>query len=279
MKKIYKKLICFVFALVALTGVMSINAFANSGKEIGNGNFSDIVVYINHYAIPSVNYNGDMYVRLDDIKNYGFSTSYDDATKTTSIHRNYENYIASVETFKCANINVGKFKETFYESNIKVRIGNKDVPTYTDEFDKILFRVKDLANLDNVTANWVPELRCVKIWVNDGLTMRSTPQYPPEYKGLAGRWVPYIMFYNNGTVESAYGAKGYDLYLNSDHTAKSEDNSRIKTWEYIASDKENSNIYIYCYSNNNETYPLAYNTEKGLLFVERTDGLFGYTRY
>ena len=71
------KIIRGIAAVIAAIMLMSVNVFAKPGDYIGSSVYSDIVVYINHYAIPSTNYNGDMYVNIQSLKKYGFKTSLD----------------------------------------------------------------------------------------------------------------------------------------------------------------------------------------------------------
>ncbi len=225
MKDKGKKILGGIIVFCALMMIMSVSAFAKAGDFVGSSKFSDIVVYINHYAIPSTNYNGDMYVDIQQLKNYGFATSWNQDTKTTTIKLSGETTIYPFDTYMPAPLNVGKPEWNFNETDVKVNINGKYVQAYGSGGEEILIRAKDLANLDNVSYNWVPEIKSVKIWVNNGLEMRSTPQYPTIYTGdIVGTWrMDYLI--DGSTGEETYIpwywdyiVQNGDIHFESNHT-------------------------------------------------------------
>lgn len=88
MKKMKKLLSPLLIALLIIS--LSMTGFAyNIGDVIGKTLTTDIVAQINGYDIPSYNYNGYTYIVAEDLANYGFSVSYNNATRTLGIKRNY----------------------------------------------------------------------------------------------------------------------------------------------------------------------------------------------
>ena len=252
MKDKEKKILGGIIVFCALMIVMSVSAFAKAGDFVGGSKFSDIVVYINHYAIPSTNYNGDMYVNIQELKNYGFATSWNQDTKTTTVKLSGETTIYPIDTYMPAPLNVGKYEWSFCETDVKVNINGKYVQAYGSGGEEILIKAKDLANLDNVSYNWVPEIKSVKIWINNGLEMRSTPQYPEVYRGyMTGVW--RVTYLKNSTDEyevpwyTDYLFEDLDIHLESNHTGYTHG---IKfTWEPLVYADGNIGIVIFFNSN------------------------------
>lgn len=252
MKDKGKKILGGIIVFCALMIVMSVSAFAKAGDYVGSSKFSDIVVYINHYAIPSTNYNGDMYVNIQQLKNYGFATSWNQDTKTTTVKLSGETTIYPIDTYMPAPLNVGKYEWSFCETDVKVNINGKYVQAYGSGGEEILIKAKDLANLDNVSYNWVPEIKSVKIWINNGLEMRSTPQYPEVYRGyMTGVW--RVTYLKNSTDEyeipwyADYLFEDLDIHLESNHTGYT--NGIKFTWEPLVYADGNIGIVIFFNSN------------------------------
>ena len=236
MKDKGKKILGGIIVFCALMIVMSVSAFAKAGDYVGRSKFSDITVYINHYAIPSTNYNGDMYVNIQQLKNYGFTTSWNQDTKTTTVNLSGETTIYPIDTYMPAPLNVGKSEWSFHETDVKVNINGKYAQAYGSGGDQIYIKAKDLANLDNVSYNWVPEIKSVKIWINNGLEMRSTPQYPCVYEGnIVGTWrMDYFLDGRTGEGTEIpwyldYIVQDSDIHFESNHTGYMYDTKF--TWE------------------------------------------------
>lgn len=236
------KIIGGIVVFIAVIMLMSVSVFAKAGDSVGNSVYSDIVVYINHYAIPSTNYKGDMYVNIQQLKKYGFKTTWDETSKTTILELSGEKTINPVNTYIPAPLNVGKPCWIFDETDVKVCINGNYVEAYGSGGEEILIKVKDLAYLDNVSYEWVEDIKCVKIWVSNGLEMRSTPQYPTIYTGIfPGTWrLNYSRDGETGeeTAIPSYVQYGYsylfqdtDLHFETNHTGYISDISF--TWEPV----------------------------------------------
>ena len=277
------KIIRGISAVIATIMLMSVNVFAKPGDYIGSSVYSDIVVYINHYAIPSTNYNGDMYVNIQSLKKYGFKTSWDEASKTTTIELSGEKTIEPINTYTPAALNVGKVCWNFNETDVKVCINGNYVEAYGSGGEEILIKAKDLAYLDNVSYEWVQDIKSVKIWVKNGLEMRSTPQYPSVYTGeFPGTWNIYytkdgitgeettIPTYIHNKYKESFNK--LDIHLYADHTASIGDNSY--TWEFATYASGSVGIHIL----NQNGVLAAFYLNGSLILKTKDDSILAYKK-
>jgi hypothetical protein len=58
---------------------------------------------------------------------------------------------------------------------VKVYTGNHQYSSYGGIDGKTLIPISDLACIDGISVVWVPEIKAVKVWVEDGLEMRKNP--------------------------------------------------------------------------------------------------------
>jgi len=107
-----KKLLSIVLTLFMLFGMFSFNVSAayKVGDPLGDVLYSDIVAYINGYAIPTSIKNGMTMVVVEDLLNYGFDVVWNGTAKTLSVTSNplkkitplpVEKNTKPVGTFKC----------------------------------------------------------------------------------------------------------------------------------------------------------------------------------
>lgn len=230
--------------LLAFVFVMPVAAHAQQFEPnyVASPRYSNIAVYINHYAIPSYNVNGSMYVDIQDLKNYGFETQWNGDTKSTTIKRGSSNTIYPVTAYMPAVKNIGKIMpySAFYTTEVKVYAGSKQIEAYGSGGDSIFVKVRDLANINGVSYSWVPEINSAKIWINEGLEMRTTPQYPQLYNGyLSGKWRSngYENLKTGDYIDDYLGTLKVTFNSNHTGTIKSEyvgfDWHQNFTWEYF----------------------------------------------
>ena len=80
-----KKLMALLLTAVMLCSMLALPAQAAQykvGDAIGNVLYTDIVTYIDGYAIRSYNINGYTYIVAEDLLMYGFSVVWNGAAKT-----------------------------------------------------------------------------------------------------------------------------------------------------------------------------------------------------
>ena len=73
-------LICFL-----IISCSSLTVSARVGDVIGTAYHTDIVAYINHYAIPSYISNGQSCIVAEDLKYFGFNVVWNGSKRTLEI--------------------------------------------------------------------------------------------------------------------------------------------------------------------------------------------------
>ncbi len=165
-------------ALIIVLSILPVTAFA--GNTLGSAVYTDIVAYINHYPIPSYNFNGITLIAAEDLQTYGFDVFWNEYARTLIINRNNSNEISTEYTFRPLERQLGKKQFTVTSTDVRVFTGNYQYASYGGIDGKTLININDLACIDNVSVVWVPEVKAVKMWVSDGLEMRNTPFNVPR---------------------------------------------------------------------------------------------------
>ena len=173
-----KRLISIFLTLNAL---FVINVGVKANEVIGYSTYTDVVTYINHYPIPSYNFNGATLIAAEDLKSYGFDVFWNEYKWSLTISRNQSNEISSLITFKPAANEVGKRNLTITKTNVLVFTDNYQYASFGGIDGKTLINVEDLRCINGVSVVWVPEINAMKVWV-DGLEMRETPQTVMRWK-------------------------------------------------------------------------------------------------
>ena len=83
-----KKVIALILCILLCTGVCQ----ARVGDVIGAAYHTDIVAYINHWAIPSYAVNGQSVIVAEDLNYCGFDVVWNNNTRSLSITTNTENW-------------------------------------------------------------------------------------------------------------------------------------------------------------------------------------------
>ncbi len=177
-----KKLICTFLATLTFLSC-SICHGAKIGSVIGTVYNTDIVAYINNYAIPSYAANGTSVVVAEDLRNFGFDVIWDQSSRTLSIYRNSSVYPSEMNFSKTGTPGT-KFADLLY-TDIKVYANGTLIPSYA-------INGYTMIPLESLTMfgsyNWVNEQRALKLWI-DGLHMRSTMQpILQATTNYVGRW-------------------------------------------------------------------------------------------
>lgn len=93
-----KKFISLIIAAVMLMSAFSLTVGAyRIGDVVGYALTTDIAATINGYDIPSYNVSGHTYIVVEDLRYYGFSVYYDNASRSLSVSRDYsQEYVSKV---------------------------------------------------------------------------------------------------------------------------------------------------------------------------------------
>ncbi len=158
MKKI--SLICMLMLLLAVPSIT--HAQPKIGDSIGTVYNTDIVAYINNYAIPSYAANGQSLIVVEDLVNFGFNVRWDSALRTLFITRN-SNITPNVMDVEKQGVPGSKLTDLLY-TDIIVSANGYTIPSYSIN-GYTLISLEGLWMFGEI--NWVESQRAIKLWIND----------------------------------------------------------------------------------------------------------------
>ena len=167
-----KKNIAILLTTVLMLSCFSMAVSAKVGDVIGQALHTDIVAYINHYAIPSYAVNGQSVIVAEDLRNFGFDVTWDGYSRTLTISRNGSPWVTPMDFKKDSAF--GKKFTNILQTDIKVYANGKQIKSYAMN-GYTMIPMEELTMFGEVY--WVANERAIKLWV-DGLTIRSTKQAP-----------------------------------------------------------------------------------------------------
>ena len=188
MKKIF-----VAFLMITLIISLSHPALAYKiGDVIGKTLTTDIVAQINGYDIPSYNYNGYTYIIAEDLKNYGFSVTYDNASRTLSVKRDYGiiKINSTYEKPSVSSADVGKTAFKILYTDIITYVDGKYVNSYNINGQTII-AFDDIASYGSY------------IWDN------STRKITLDISGIEKKKVPFDKVYNTNSIGTVSGTITY----------------------------------------------------------------------
>lgn len=157
-----KKIMTVVLSVVMLMSCFGMIAQAKVGDVVGTALNTDIVVYINHYAIPSYAVNGQSVVVAEDLQNFGFDVFWNQYDRSLTITRNGSTEVTAMEV--CKEDAPGTKFTDILATDIKVYAGNKRITSYAMN-GYTMVPVEELTMFGDV--HWVPNERALKMWVSD----------------------------------------------------------------------------------------------------------------
>ena len=166
-----KKAICIILVTIILTSLFSIPVSAKVGDVIGTALHTDIIAYINNYAIPSYAVNGQSVIVAEDLRNFGFDVTWNNQTRSLTINRNRNTSVSELNFTKDSTASGKKFTNIL-ATDIKVYVGHNQITSYAMN-GYTMIPMEELTMLGEVY--WVSEERALKMWV-DNLHIRSTKQ-------------------------------------------------------------------------------------------------------
>ncbi len=156
--------------------LMSWGTYAHAAQITGRAEHTDIVAYINHYAIPSYAVNGTSVVVAEDLRNYGFNVDWDGEARTLSISRNSDTKATPMSFYKERVPNGTKFAD-IYKTDIKVYANGQQVTSYAIN-GYTMIPMEELSMFGDVI--WVSEIRALKMWI-DGMEIGEYSTVPVLY--------------------------------------------------------------------------------------------------
>lgn len=224
MKKIFGTI------LIALCMLISVNV-CHAEHILGEAYFTDVVTYINHIPIYSVNFEGNTLICAEDLNEFGFNVKWNEYKETLTISRNQQTTFDG--GYPCIDDEVTP--DMFWTKACDVTTTN--VRVYTENYQYASFggidgftfiNVEDLKCIDGVSISWVPEVRALKVWV-EGLEVspRMRRMYPnfnyyDNYEAPA-HWYYYDWFEGSskegepGVVINFFMMTEDDCYVNNDY--------------------------------------------------------------
>ena len=166
-----KSLIILLVAILTIMAIFPLGASAAIGDVTGSALKTDIVTYINNYPIPSFDINGNIAVVAEDLSAYGFLVLWNDDERTLTIQRNDTTEIYPIPTKKAAKSEVGKYFTDILETDIRVFVGENEVESFCMN-GYISIYVDSIGSYGFV--QWVDWMRALKVWIEDGLSMKET---------------------------------------------------------------------------------------------------------
>ncbi len=201
MKKLITTLLLTTLILSCFAGI---TASAKVGDVIGTALNTDIVAYINHYAIPSYAVNGQSVIVAEDLRNFGFDVAWDGYNRTLTITRNGSPWVTPMNFSKDGAPNTSFAK--LLSTDIKVYASGIQIPSYAiNGYTMIPMEALNMFG----EVYWVANERAIKLWV-DGLTIRDTKQVVDGYEIFAAMDGIYFSF------TSGVGGWSTNITINKD---------------------------------------------------------------
>lgn len=249
-----KKFLSLFAACAIIMSVWALPASAKVGDVVGEVVYTDISAYINHYPISAYAYDGGMVVVAEDLNNYGFDVTYNDATRSLSIMPNREKQIAGMSpVYKNAHRARQHFANAL-SSDINVYFNGTWINSCAIN-GYMMVKLEDLASdYAGTSFTWDNGTRSAKLWIDwSPITayraLSNDPSYNPNVS-VAGR-----MWIYNGEGRSTYS---FDFRSNGSVYRTSYHNTRTGTYS-VSGDTITVHITESNNSPINETYVLVYN--------------------
>ena len=192
----------FIPILLVVVTLLSFGAYAKVGDVVGQALNTDIVAYINNYAIPSFAVNGQSCVVAEDLRNFGFDVAWNGESRSLSITKSVTPVITEM-VFKKSR-DRGSFFANVLETDIITYAQGVQVPAYAIS-GYTMVPMEALYMLGNVV--WNPDEWLLDMTV-EGFPVRETRQavefLPESVDKLYGKTYSYI--------KSIYGAPKDSFY-------------------------------------------------------------------
>lgn len=183
-------------------------ASAAIGDIEGYTKYTDIVAYINHYAIQSYNISDLTYVVAEDLRNFGFNVIWNSEHRSLYITRNHSN-----NTIRQYSVPYEVLKSQVGKNALPIL--STDIKTYVDGILAKSFNIggHTVVAFESLGAygpiNYYDDTRAIKLWVEDGLSMNSYMQ-PLQRAPIKNAYISCINYYSSYGIR--YCPVSYALY-------------------------------------------------------------------
>jgi len=210
-----KKICTFLLTMVMAVSSFAITTQAKVGDVIGSALHTDIVVYINNYAIPSYAVNGQSVIVAEDLRNFGFDVVWNDYSRSLTISRNSNYNVTPMYVDK--SYATGAYFTPILATDISVWASGRRLTSYAMN-GYTMIPAEELTMFGSVT--WVSQERALKIWIDNFSSLDSnqivakkyyTGSYAPDFgwvtKSICAQWDDDSL----GNKERHYWANGTQL--------------------------------------------------------------------
>ncbi len=258
-----KKIITLVLAMVLV--LSSFGMVAQAGGVVGQALHTDIVAYINHFAIPSYIVNGTSVIVAEDLRNFGFNVDWDPYDRSLNIYRNGSETIGQFR-YVSKDQPTGAVYCNIYYSDIVVWAEGKQITSYNID-GLTMIPMEELTMLGEIA--WDGNARTLKMWV-DGLKYID-PAQPVSKKYYPGTSIPDFGWVTTTPCVNHDG--DYWFYV--------ADNNNLQTYiEYIEDagyhytmNKQDDGDWILCYINSRTRNGVALIEHGGIVQVQTGTGI------
>ena len=193
-------------AAAVASAIITLGGVCYASQPLGNAVYTDIVTYINHVPIQSHCFNGTTLIAVEDLQNFGFDLFWNEYKQTLTLTRNKSKNTINVPYVTCPSKNqIGKKEFTVTTTDVKVYTENYEYAAFGGVDGYTFINVEDLRCFDGVSVMWVPEVRALKVWVDDGLEVYNYMLRPvPEFKAYSFYDFPDYEFYWEWYDEPTY---------------------------------------------------------------------------
>lgn len=214
-----KKIISTALTMVMSLSCLGMTVQAKVGDVVGTALHTDIVVYINNYAIPSYAVNGQSVVVAEDLRNFGFNVVWNEFNRSLNLYRNP--YAEVMPMYVGKGYTTGAKYTDILETDIAVWAGNQKLTSYAMN-GYTMIPIEELTMFGEV--HWVQNERALKMWIND-MEMCETKQVV-SYKYYPGTYAPDFGWITDSIClecEDGYGGETSRIYY--------ADSSKLKQYE------------------------------------------------
>jgi len=164
----------FIFVILLLSSLTTAISAASPGEPLGWVLSTDISARIDNWTIESYNINGNTYIIVEDLVEYGFDVIWDGTSKTLRISDTRtalpDDYSPS-KRFPPKSNAVGKRMMQYLYTDIKTYIGDTEVMSYNIG-GMTCICVDDLAAHFASRYEWQPDRRLLMLWSDTENCMR-----------------------------------------------------------------------------------------------------------
>ena len=221
----------FFYAFLLSFCLLATVSVCHAEHILGEAYFTDVVTYINHIPIYSVNFEGNTLICAEDLNEFGFNVKWNEYKETLTISRNQQTTFDN--GYPCIDYEVTEdmFWTKAFDvttTNVKVYTGNYQYASFGGIDGYTLINVEDLKCIGGVSISWVPEVRALKVWVEGLEVSPRMRRLYPDYMYYENYEAPVYGYYYDwyegpskagepGVVISLYMMTEDGSYVNNDY--------------------------------------------------------------